>query len=175
MIYSKPELVAMCLKISQENNLDSALVCALIDHYSQWRSGYTAPGPSYHLGLAFENPMESDYRGTVWGLMGISGHFARSNGYSGPLPKLSDPQINLTQGCRILLELLKVKNDPIDALMRWNNDNNRQAVTAILGKIDPYRTLLSGKSLEQHAFQYDGKIPPQVATQIEENQVLPIP
>src|SRR6202042_2106118 len=112
-LLSKPELVRLAVTISREGErdgtlpLDPALVCAHIDVRSHWDSGFACPTAiSYLTYQHFPDPMECEHRSIQWGLMAISGEFARAEGYLGDLAQLLHPPSNVREGCRILRSLM---------------------------------------------------------------------
>ena len=142
MLYSKPELVLLAVRISQEFKLDPALICAHIDVRSHWDSGLTLPTATYYA-APNRSALESEHRATIWGLMAISGEFALSQGFANDLTTLLMPVDNLREGCRLVLRLSEKFGSPVDALLRWNNFPDREMVEKILTNLEPYRALLS--------------------------------
>src|SRR5580704_14854983 len=100
---SKPELVKMAVEIATVFGLDPALVCSHIDCRTRWDSGYCVSNAvSYLAHQQFPDPMEREHRAVQWGLMAISGEFARQEGYhEASLTLLLQPRINLCEGCRL--------------------------------------------------------------------------
>src|SRR5271157_4930218 len=116
-LLSKPELVAMAVTVAQTFGLDPALVCAHIDVRTRWDSGFCSPSAvSYLVHQNFPDPLEAEHRATQWGLMAISGEFARQEGYTQALPELLAPGPNLREGCRILKRLTQATDLTVQAV-----------------------------------------------------------
>src|SRR3974377_1619162 len=100
MLYSKPELVAMAVRIAREFNLDPALICAHCDVRSHWNSGFRVlVSSSVPLSL---NPVEAENRSTLWGLMAISGESASN--------------VRTVQDAKLQLQSLSELLDPLQNL-----------------------------------------------------------
>lgn len=146
-LLSKPELVRIAVTAAQTCGLDPALVCAHIDVRTRWHSGFCVATPiSYLNHSAFPDPMEAEYRATQWGLMAISGEFARGECYTLPLPSLLGPAENLRLGCQLFLRLQQPRSDYVDAivqsLLAWNRENSRDIAAQTLARLESWRALL---------------------------------
>lgn len=175
-LLSKPELLKLAVQISAEFNLDPALICAHIDSRSRWDSGLCVPIATYQgLNLTLQ-PLESEHRQTLWGLMAISGEFARVHQFSGSLPDLLNPQTNLRTGCRILHALSLRECDEterwVQCLLKWNQNPDRLLVAETLTKLEAYRELIARIPAMDKTFHDDGTILPPLRLQLAGNQLL---
>ncbi len=172
-LLSKPELVKLAVQVASEFSLDPALVCAHCDVRSHWDSGLSIPsGANYHPTSL--TPLEVEHRSILWGLMAISGEFARNQGFAGSLPELLVPSANLREGCRILLSTAKTKGLTVglpDSLLRWNNSPDRELVALTLQKVAGYRELLQRIDAQQSTFPDADKTLLQVHSQIAGNRL----
>ena len=177
-LLSKPELVRLAVQISAEFNLDPALVCSHVDVRSRWDSGRAVPvATSYLVNHNFPDPLECEHRSIQWGLMAISGEFARAEGYQGDLAQLLQPTCNLREGCRLIRKLMEPRPDDlvaasVDSEVHWNRANDRELAAQVLRKLEAYRGMLARMPAEQHTFQRDDTILPQVRLQIEGNSLV---
>lgn len=55
-----------------------------------------------------------------YGLMQVMGSVAREHGFTGPLPRLYDPQTNLEYGCRHLKKFMSFYKNDRDAIASYN-------------------------------------------------------
>ena len=106
------DLIALARAAAAYHELDSALVCAIIEQESAWntyavryepgfRTRYVAP-----LGLP---PTEEVARSISWGLMQVMGQVAREHGFTGKfLSALCDPALGLDIGCAVLASKLAI-------------------------------------------------------------------
>lgn len=179
-LLSKPELVQMAVQIAQEHALDPALVCAHIDVRSAWHSGAVTAAPASYLLNSGLDQQEAAWRAVQWGLMAISGEFARSQGYRDRLDALLEPVHNIREGCRIFRSLAMSKSDPIEgmiqALLEWNHEAEagREYATRTLRKLEPYRVLLARLPLGKSMFPDDGKTDPLLRSQSANNLLLEV-
>lgn len=174
-LVSKPELVRLAVTVAQDCGLDPALICAHIDVRTKWHSGFCNPTAiSYLVHQNFPDPMEAEWRSIQWGLMAISGEFARQEGYEGKLPDLLEPRISLTEGCRLLQKLM-VRPDPVvsvvDALLAWNRESSRELAAATLSKLEAYRVLLA----RPFPIAFDPPLPMPVDADFAKNELCEIP
>ena len=100
------DLLALARAAAAYHELDSALVCAIVEQESAWnphairyepafRTRYVAP-----LGLP---PTEEIARSISWGLMQVMGQVAREHGFQAKfLSALCDPALGLDIGCAVL-------------------------------------------------------------------------
>jgi len=172
----------LAVTVSQEFSLDPALVCAHIDVRSQWNSGAAAvPGAIHHIQNS-AGPLEAEYRAIQWGLMGISGEFARQENFAGPLPSLLDPKCNLREGCRLLLALCRAvrpsqtpdKRGLVLAIVNWNRQPDEFLARLTLQKLEGYREMIARLASLPHAFPHADTIPPPLSSQIEDNLLLEV-
>ena len=177
MLYSKPELVRLAVQIAQEFQLDPALICAHIDIRSHWDSGLTLPTATYYL-APYRSAEESQHRSLVWGLMGISGEFARQENYTAPLPDLLEPPRNLHLGCTLISRLQSAQREPVRAavecLTNWNREHDRERAAQTLLKLEAYRELIARIPLAPRTFPYADSSLLQSHSQIEGNPLLDI-
>jgi soluble lytic murein transglycosylase-like protein len=94
---------------AQKHGLDTALLCALIEHESSWNQWAIRYEPQffarYILPLLQNQTVrdtEARARAFSWGLMQILGQVAREFGFAGDLASLCDPDIGTEWGCRKL-------------------------------------------------------------------------
>lgn len=161
MLLSKPELLLLAIDSAIRLDLDPALVCAHIDARSRWDSGLAVTLGS-ELPAASGDPLECSYRQTIWGLMALSGEFARFHNFHGPLSSLIEPEQNLQEGCRILKQLLLNPAGQVDALFHWNHQPEPDLVAQTLAKVGLYRELIARRPLALHTFPDAGTTPPPV-------------
>jgi hypothetical protein len=178
-LLSKPELLKLAVEIAGEYDLDSALICAHIDVRTHWDSGFAVSSAiSYLVRQSFPDPMESEHRATMWGLMAIQGEFARNEGYQDDLSGLLAPARNLEVGCSFFQRLLRSKPDPVEAavyaLCSWNSENNQEMARQTLGKIESYRELLARIDDSPRAFLRDGNSHLPEYSQISDNPLLEV-
>jgi hypothetical protein len=177
-LLSKPELVIMAVRIAREFGLDPALICAHIDVRSKWDSGFAQPTAiSYLIHQNFPDPRESEWRSIQWGLMGISGEFARVQNYTGLLPALLDPSLNLQVGCRLLSQTMQSKIDHVEryvqGLTSWNTENNREFAVLTLSKLETYRELIRRLPELQAPFQ-SAQLAPELWAMIAPNELYEV-
>ena len=175
-LLSKPELLKLAVQVSAEFNLDPALICAHVDARSRWDSGLCIPIATYQgLNLTLQ-PLESEHRQTLWGLMAISGAFARVHQFSGSLPDLLNPQTNLREGCRILQALSLRECDEterwVQSLLKWNSQPQRELVAETLTKLEAYRELIARIPEMGKTFPGDDSFPLPLSSQIQGNPLL---
>lgn len=61
-----------------------------------------------------------------WGLVQLMGGTARNGGYSGPLARLIEPELNLTQACLYLRSLQKRYDNSEDVVAAYNAGSPRR-------------------------------------------------
>ena len=77
-------------------------------------------GGTFHKGISFES--EVRFRAFSFGLMQIMGQVARENKFTGYLPELFLPEINIPLGCKILGQNLRTfKGDYRKAISAYNS------------------------------------------------------
>jgi hypothetical protein len=178
-LLSKPELLRLAIETAGKSGLDSALICAHIDVRTRWDSGFSLPTAiSYLAQQNYSDPRESEWRSVQWGLMAISGEFARAEGYHGELSELLSPANNLKEGCRLFLRLAEKQVDSVrkvvESLVAWNRENNSEIARQTLLKLEGYRELIARMPEAQHTFQRDDTILPQEYLQISDNPLLEV-
>jgi|HubBroStandDraft_5_1064220.scaffolds.fasta_scaffold02902_4 hypothetical protein len=106
LMNTDPKLIAFARDSATRNELDPAIVCAVIEQESAWnphalryesafRARYVSP-----LGLS---PTEEIARSISWGLMQVMGQVAREYGFAGKfLSELCDPEVGIEIGCGVL-------------------------------------------------------------------------
>lgn len=127
--------------------LDTALLCAVIEHESSWDQWAIRYEPAffskYILPLMdkgiVQSQTEARARATSWGLMQIMGQVAREQGFTGQfLSQLCDPDYGLDQGCRKLQRCMNLHVGDVEAaLLAYNggsDPNYPAAVKSLMGK-----------------------------------------
>lgn len=96
------ELIQIALVYADRYLLDPSLVCALIDHESDWNTFAFKP-PQNAMPLLGCTSQEKWGRSMTWGLMQLKGDFARELGFTGRfLSELCEPITGIDYGCRRL-------------------------------------------------------------------------
>ncbi len=126
---TKDELIPVAKAGAATFDLDSALVCAIVQRESSWDVN-VAPRFEPDYKEKYIDPMglpepEATQRATSWGLMQLMGESARESGYFGPLPNLQIPEVGLYWGCKWLKKKIdKARGDIEQALLLWNGGAN---------------------------------------------------
>lgn len=147
-----PDLIALARAAAAYHEIDSALVCAIVEQESAWntyairyepgfRARYVAP-----LGLP---PTEEIARSISWGLMQVMGQVAREHGFDGKfLSTLCDPALGLDLGCAVLASKLSAAqqsgqgsaaSEIIRALQLWNGGSNPNYAAEVLARLPRYK------------------------------------
>lgn len=152
------ELEQLARDKAKAAHLNEALVCAICEHESKWNPWLSRYEPGFfaryldnstmHL-VAQQFAWRADYpvsfetelreRSFSRGLMQVMGQVARERGFTGPLPQLHDPAINLEIGCKQLaLCLARMDGDVRRALLRWNGGGDPNYPDKVLALVDKY-------------------------------------
>jgi soluble lytic murein transglycosylase-like protein len=141
-------LVLLARRAAEEEGLEPALVCAVVEQESNWNPWAIRYEPlffaKYVAPLYTNNKVgatEAYSRGISWGLMQVMGQVAREKGVSSLyLSALCDPANGLSVGCRILREKLAGTNgDTRKALQAWNGGGNPDYAAEVLARMARYR------------------------------------
>lgn len=137
------ELVALARAAAARHNLDSALVCAVVEQESAWnpyairyepafRERYVAP-----LALAATEEMA---RSTSWGLMQVMGQVAREHGFkAASLAQLCSTAAGLDVGCAVLsAKLSAAGGDTLQGLALWNGGSRPHYPSEVLARRPRY-------------------------------------
>lgn len=142
---AKTDLVELARSIAQEQGLDPALVCGIVEQESGWNPYAVRYEPGfYRRYLASRYPdgpgTEGTCRAISWGLMQVMGETAREAGFdASSLAALCDPATGLQIGCRVFKgKLEKAKGDVVKALLRWNGGSNKQYAAEVLRRVSRY-------------------------------------
>lgn len=142
------ELIRLARDAAKRHELDSDVVCAVIEQESSWRTyeiRYEQEFFDRYCFPLFKNPeitpTEARARAFSWGLMQVMGQTAREFGYREPLPTLCVPQTGIEIGCKVLAHKIAVNEGNVhDALKAWNGGANSQYADDVLAKSAKYRT-----------------------------------
>lgn len=131
------KLEAMATSIAKIYGLNAQVICAQITVESAWNIYATRYEPTWKwlvdTTLCAKKAQTSEATEKVlqscsWGLMQVMGSVARELGYEGPIPKLCDPEMGITYGCKKLRACLTIHSNLPDALASYNAGNpNYQA------------------------------------------------
>jgi soluble lytic murein transglycosylase-like protein len=141
-------LVVLARRAAEDEGLEPALVCAVVEQESNWNSWAIRYEPlffaKYVAPLYTNNKVgatEAYSRGISWGLMQVMGQVAREKGVGSLyLSALCDPANRLSIGCRIVREKLAATNgDTAKALLAWNGGGNPDYAAEVLARVPRYR------------------------------------
>lgn len=142
------KLLDLAERAAQAENLDSALVCAVVEQESGWNPWAMRYEPQFfakYVAPLYTNnkigATEAYARGMSWGLMQVMGQTAREKGANSLyLSTLCDPAVGLAIGCRILRQKLDAaKGDIRAALQAWNGGANPDYANEVLAHLPRYR------------------------------------
>jgi soluble lytic murein transglycosylase-like protein len=138
------ELIALARSTAQRHQLDSALVCAVIEQESAWDSLAIRYEPGFrtlYVAPLRLPPSEEIARSISWGLMQVMGQVAREHDFSGKfLSALCDPETGIEIGCRVLsAKLAAASNDILRGLQRWNGGANAEYAAQVLARVSAYK------------------------------------
>ena len=142
------KLLALARRAAEAENLDSAVVCAIVEQESSWNPWAMRYEPhffsKYVAPLYTNNKIgatEAYARGISWGLMQVMGQVAREKGVASLyLSTLCDPAVGLAVGCRILRQKLDAAGgDTPKALLAWNGGGNPDYAEEVLARVSRYR------------------------------------
>lgn len=143
-----PKLLDLAEHAAHAENLDSALVCAVVEQESGWNPWAMRYEPQFfakYVAPLYTNnkigATEAYARGMSWGLMQVMGQTAREKGANSLyLSTLCDPAVGLAIGCRILRQKLDAaKGDIRAALQAWNGGANPDYANEVLAHLPRYR------------------------------------
>lgn len=154
-----PTLKALVAAAAKEHQLSARLLAAIITVESGWNPWAIHLEPTYRYLLnvgnhAYANHVtietERELQKMAWGLMQLVGGTARAIGYTGPLTRLLDPQVNVYWGARYLRQIRvhypNVRDQVAaynagsvrkDAAGRYLNSDYVSRVTAVLTQSRP--------------------------------------
>lgn len=133
-VNTDPKLIALARDIAARNELDPAIVCAVIEQESAWdpramryesafRGRYVSP-----LGLP---PTEEIARSISWGLMQVMGQVAREHGFAGKfLSELCEPEVGIGIGCAVFVGKLETAGREITAGNRSSDLSGSRCMSA---------------------------------------------
>ena len=135
LIGSRPQLLSLVRNKALALKVDAKLLDAIItveSAYDPWAVRYEE-NYSY---IAVPNVFAKNNRTTIltertcqkisWGLSQTMGGTARFLGYGGPLPKLVDPDLNLTVACKLLVKLANEYPQISDQIAAYNAGSVRR-------------------------------------------------
>lgn len=129
---AKDQLIAVAVAAAKRYELQSTLVCAMVERestWNPWQIRYEAAFYKKYVLPAFVlnkfGPTEAQARAISWGLMQVMGEDAREFGFTEDLPSLCDPEIGTEIGCKIFAHKLAVAGGDVQkALLSWNGGAN---------------------------------------------------
>jgi soluble lytic murein transglycosylase-like protein len=142
------KLVAMARRTAAAEELDEALVCAVVEQESGWNTWAIRYEPAFfakYVAPLYTNnkvgATEAYARGISWGLLQVMGQTAREKGANSTyLSTLCDPAVGLAVGCRILRQKLEAAGgDAARALQAWNGGANPDYAAEVLARVGRYR------------------------------------
>lgn len=143
-----PKLQSLARRAAAVEDLDEALVCAVVEQESSWNPWAMRYEPlffvKYVAPLYTNNKVgatEAYARGFSWGLMQVMGQTAREAGVTSlHLSTLCDPAVGLAVGCKILRKKLdSASGDTRKALQAWNGGANPDYADEVLSRLPKYR------------------------------------
>lgn len=146
-IAASAQLVAIAKAAAKANELDPALVCAVIEQESGWNPWAMRYEPGFmakYVAPLYTNnkisATEAYGRCISWGLMQTLGQVAREFGYDGPLPQLCEPTVGIVIGCKILSHKIKIAdNDVRSGLLKYNGGARPQYADEVLARMVNYK------------------------------------
>ena len=143
----REQLIGLAKKTALNHQLDSTLVCAVIEQESAWNTWATRYEPAFfarYVAPLYTNnkisASEAYARAFSWGLMQVMGQVARENSYKGQfLSALCDPEQGIAVGCRVLArKLAAAGGDKTRALLAWNGGANPSYAEQVLARVSRY-------------------------------------
>lgn len=143
-----PKLIALARRAAAAEQLDEALVCAVVEQESSWNPWAMRYEPlffaKYVAPLYTNNKVgatEAYARGFSWGLMQVMGQTARETGVSAlHLSTLCDPAVGLAVGCKVLRKKLEsAGGDLRKGLLAWNGGANPDYADEVIARVPKYR------------------------------------
>jgi soluble lytic murein transglycosylase-like protein len=141
------KLVAMARRTAATEELDEALVCAVVEQESGWNTWAMRYEPlffaKYVAPLYTNNKVgatEAYARGFSWGLMQVMGQTAREMGVNTlHLSMLCDPALGLAVGCKVLRKKLECAGGDVHkALLAWNGGANPDYADEVMARVGKY-------------------------------------
>lgn len=147
---NKDNLIQLAKEVAKENELDPALVCAVVEQESNWNPSAIRFEPGFYKTYLerYWGPMESlgsgskvPYLTFSFGLMQVMGQVAKEFGYHDDLiDLLVDPEKALQIGCKVLSSKLKKANGNVEnGLLMWNGGGNKKYPQEVLARISKYQ------------------------------------
>jgi soluble lytic murein transglycosylase-like protein len=142
-----PQLVTLARKAAATQQLDPALVCAVVEQESSWNPWAMRYEPAFfakYVAPLYTNnkvsASEAYARGFSWGLMQVMGQVARESGFDALfLSALCDPEQGLAIGCKVLRHKLDaMAGDPVRGLLAWNGGSNPAYPAQVLARRTRY-------------------------------------
>ena len=138
-----PELIGLAHTTAARFNLNSALVCAVIEEESSWDTYAIRYEPLFHR--RYVRPLklpstEEVARSTSWGLMQVMGQVAREHGFKGRfLSEICSPAVGIEVGCIVLAKkTADASGDVAKTLLLWNGGDNPEYPGRVLNKMLRY-------------------------------------
>jgi soluble lytic murein transglycosylase-like protein len=144
---SQDDLIALAKAKAIEHSLDPALVCAVVEQESTWRTYAMRFEPGFlsqYVVKEFQkgniSQTECYARSMSWGLGQVMGLTARELGFEGEfLCELSDPSVGLEFLCRKLKAVLQSHGgDVTKALLSYNGGKRPEYANEVLARLPSY-------------------------------------
>lgn len=131
---------------AKRHDLDTALVCAVIEQESAWNTYAIRYEPEFFERYILPSvrdrklsPTEGQARAFSWGLMQVMGEVAREFGFGGDLPELCQPVQGIEVGCKVMAHKVAVNQGNLrDALGAWNGGANPNYAAEVLARLPRY-------------------------------------
>jgi soluble lytic murein transglycosylase-like protein len=137
------ELKEKAFHYAELNDLDGALICAVIEQESNWIPWAIRYEPAFqkrYVDPLNLGPTETVARSISWGLMQLMGQAARELGFNGKMASLCDPENGLEYGCRHLKNKLNAHGGDVCAgLLAWNGGGNPAYPEQVLTRVKNYQ------------------------------------
>lgn len=137
-------LQTLAKEIALQNELDPALVCAIVEQESAWNHWAIRYEPAFYIHYVMPirglSATEAYARSFSWGLMQIMGEVAREEGFKDDLPSLCNPATGLIAGCtHFKRKMVSAENNVNKALLLWNGGGAPNYPAEVLARVDKYR------------------------------------
>jgi Transglycosylase SLT domain len=142
VIYSKPELILLAVRVCEQEKMDSALVCSIIETLSQWNPGLVEQS----LDPQQFNPAIASCKSpnARLGLLQIDSQVAKDLGYKQSQQELMEPTLNVLIGCRLLKKALsQTQGEAGRAILITYGYSVSSLIPRIYEKVKPYQDFLS--------------------------------
>jgi soluble lytic murein transglycosylase-like protein len=142
-------LIAVACAIAAEHDLNSALVCAVIEQESSWNPWAVRYEPGFLQRYEVRAQQQQRFsvteeycRAMSYGLMQVMGEDARELGFTGEfLTELCDPHVGVDLGCRYLMRCLaKHAGVVVEALLAYNGGADTTYPAKVLARQSKYAT-----------------------------------